>query len=232
MNNLSFSFCMANGWQLYKKYGLALAGIFAVFLIVICICALPVSIYAVSLSQNNYEYNSFSFVGTMMSNISNILTSVITWAFSVGFITLVLKLTSGALQKVTFATYKQPLMVYLKYIAVDFLANMAIVIGFFICIVPGLFLAVKLQFAPYYILDRPEAGIDEAFKASWKMTGGDNFWTVFGLVVLNIVIDVVGFLCCGIGLAFAAPYTYLVMSTAYYQLLEVPTPQPGEYYEN
>lgn len=233
MNKISFSLCLANGWQLYKKYGLALAGICAIFFVVVILMSLPVTIFAISESQNDYGYgSSSSLMVSMMPNISNLLTSIVSWIFSVGFITLILKLTSGALQRVTFATYKQPIIVYLKYFAVEFLSGIAVLIGLLLCIIPGIFLLAKLQFAPYYILDHPEAGIDDAFKVSWKLTNNDNFWSVLGLIILNIIIDIVGMLCCGIGIIFAVPYTYLVMSTAYYQLIETPISQPGEYYEN
>lgn len=230
MNKISFSLCLDNGQQLYKKYGLALAGICAIFFVVVILMSLPVTIFAKS--QNDYGYgSSSSLMVSMMSNISNLLTSIVSCIFSVGFITLILKLTSGALQRVTFATYKQPIIVYLKYIAVEFLSGIAVLIGGLLCIIPGIFLFAKLQFAPYYILDHPEAGINDAFKVSWKLTN-NNFWNVLGLSILNHIICIVGMLCCGIGIIFAVPYTYLVMSTAYYQLIETPISQPGEYYEN
>ena len=228
MRNLSVSESISQGWELAKKNGLLLA----VFVLVIGIITnllssftLPsgfMDSYTKALTQNDPDammqlLNSSS--ASAASIIVSIIQTVVYVLFLAGFCATILKLTRGLMAKVSLDGFKMSAMTYLKFFAVSILVGLAVGIGTALCVIPGIFLAVRLGFAEWYILDHPEAGIGEALSASWKMTKG-NFWSVLGLMLAEIGIIILGYICCCIGVLFAIPFAYFAESSAYMMLQE------------
>ncbi|MBR3478435.1 MAG: hypothetical protein IKH43_04990 [Bacteroidaceae bacterium] len=228
MRNLSVSESISQGWELAKKHGLLLA----VFVLVIGIITnllssftLPSGFmegYTKALTQNDPDammqlLNSSST--SAASIIVSIIQTVVYVLFLAGFCATILKLTRGLMAKVSLDGFKMSAMTYLKFFAVSILVGLAVGIGTALCVIPGIFLAVRLGFAEWYILDHPEAGIGEALSASWKMTKG-NFWSVLGLMLAEIGIIILGYICCCIGVLFAIPFAYFAESSAYMMLQE------------
>ena len=58
---------------------------------------------------------------------------------------------------------------YLQVVLASFLYTAIIVIGFFLLIIPGFIMAIRLSFVPYLVMDEGLEPID-AIKASWEMT--------------------------------------------------------------
>ena len=228
MRNLSVSESISQGWELAKKHGLLLA----VFVLVIGIITnllssftLPsgfMDSYTKALTQNDPDammqlLNSSST--SAASIIVSIIQTVVYVLFLAGFCATILKLTRGLMAKVSLDGFKMSAMTYLKYFAVCVIVGLIVGIGTALCVIPGIFFAIRLAFAEWYILDHPEAGIGEAISASWKMTKG-NFWSVFGLQLCEFGIILLGYLCCCIGVLFAVPFAMFVESCAYTTLHE------------
>lgn len=228
MRNLSVSESISQGWELAKKHGLLLA----VFVLVIGIITsilnsftLPSGFmegYTKALTQNDPDammqlLNSSST--SAASIIVSIIQTVVYVLFLAGFCATILKLTRGIMAKVSLDGFKMSAMTYLKYFAVCVIVGLIVGIGTALCVIPGIFFAIRLAFAEWYILDHPEAGIGEAISASWKMTKG-NFWSVFGLQLCEFGIILLGYLCCCIGVLFAVPFAMFVESCAYTTLHE------------
>ena len=228
MRNLSVSESISQGWELAKKHGLLLA----VFVLVIGIITsilnsftLPSGFmegYTKALTQNDPDammqlLNSSST--SAASIIVSIIQTVVYVLFLAGFCATILKLTRGIMAKVSLDGFKMSAMTYLKYFAVCVIVGLIVGIGTALCVIPGIFFAIRLAFAEWYILDHPEAGIGEAISASWKMTKG-NFWSVFGLQLCEFGIILLGYLCCCIGVLFAVPFAMFAESCAYTTLHE------------
>lgn len=226
MKELSTSLCLSNGWTLFKKYGLTLSAITLAYYVIQQMACLPISITRVMADPSiNGAYYGYGAQPMFMQGTSIMLmipcmliSALITYVFSFGFIGMIMQLTAGTLTSISFSPFKQPIMAYLKFIAVYILCGMAIGIGTLFCLVPGIYLAVRLNFVPYYILDHPNANIEEAFTAGWRMTNG-NFWNILGLQLTCVGVVIVGFLLCCIGMVAAVPLCYFIESTAYYELL-------------
>lgn len=58
------------------------------------------------------------------------------------------------------------------------------------------------------------------------MTKG-NFWNLFLLGLLAMLICVAGFLCCCVGLYFAEAMVYFMLAVAYFTLYSNDTPDSG-----
>ena len=228
MNSFSVSESISQGWELAKKHGLLLALFVLVIGIITSILnsfTLPSGFmegYTKALTQNDPDammqlLNSSS--ASAASIIVSIIQTVVYVLFLAGFCATILKLTRGLMAKVSLDGFKMSAMTYLKYFAVCVIVGLIVGIGTALCVIPGIFFAIRLAFAEWYILDHPEAGIGEAISASWKMTKG-NFWSVFGLQLCEFGIILLGYLCCCIGVLFAVPFAMFVESCAYTTLHE------------
>ena len=228
MNSFSVSESISQGWELAKKHGLLLALFVLVIGIITSILnsfTLPSGFmegYTKAVTQNDPDammqlLNSSST--SAASIIVSIIQTVVYVLFLAGFCATILKLTRGLMAKVSLDGFKMSAMTYLKYFAVCVIVGLIVGIGTALCVIPGIFFAIRLAFAEWYILDHPEAGIGEAISASWKMTKG-NFWSVFGLQLCEFGIILLGYLCCCIGVLFAVPFAMFVESCAYTTLHE------------
>ncbi|MDH3346455.1 MAG: hypothetical protein OEL75_04645 [Kiritimatiellaceae bacterium] len=75
-------------------------------------------------------------------------------------------------------------MLYIALVHV-LLAGMKM-IAFLFCVLPGVYIYVRLLFVSLILLEEREAGLIEALSRSWLMTRG-NFWNLFGLTAINAV---------------------------------------------
>ena len=228
MNSFSVSESISQGWELAKKHGLLLALFVLVIGIITSILnsfTLPSGFmegYTKALTQNDPDA-MMQLLNSSSTSAASIIVSIIQMVvyvlFLAGFCATILKLTRGIMAKVSLDGFKMSAMTYLKYFAVCVIVGLIVGIGTALCVIPGIFFAIRLAFAEWYILDHPEAGIGEALSASWKMTKG-NFWSVFGLQLCELGIILLGYLCCCIGVLFAVPFAMFAESCAYTTLHE------------
>jgi membrane-anchored glycerophosphoryl diester phosphodiesterase (GDPDase) len=229
MNDLSVSVAISQGWELAKKHGLLLACFFLVFNIitnVISTFELPAGywsdyVYAIQ-HQNVQTIQNVVANGEVYSGKSTLLSlliAVLGIIFSVGITNTILQLTKGTMTSVSFNGYNVPIMTYVKYFVVILITGLIILVGLVLCIIPGIYFAVRLNYATCYIIDNPDAGIGESINASWNMTK-NNFWSVLGLNISCIGIAILGLLCCCIGYFFSAAFIGLIQASAYYTLLK------------
>jgi len=102
---------------------------------------------------------------------------------------------------------------YLKFFATSILASVAVVVGLFLLVVPGLIAMVLFMFSTFLVIDRGLGPID-ALKESMELTKG-NRWPLFGFILLCMLIILVGVLALGVGLLVAVPIVGLAFVFAY-----------------
>ena len=88
--------------------------------------------------------------------------------------------------------------------------------GTLLLILPGIYLAIKLQFWAYLVIDKNMNPFD-ALKKSWDMTRG-KFWKLFGLIIVLCAINLLGVLVLLVGLFITIPLTFVAMASIYRQL--------------
>ena len=217
---LSISEVLDKAWELTKKYGLILAVIYLVFSLIyegISLCGLPSGYWEAVMSQDAAAIER-------MSNESGFspLTPVLwifAFVFSAGFMNMILLVAKGETSSPSFSAFKMEVMTYLKFLAIEIITGLVIVVGFVCLIVPGLYLAARLMFAPLYILENPNVGIGDAISASWKMTEG-NVLVLIGLGIISIFIAILGLLACCIGMYYTIVIAYFCEIVAYLMLKE------------
>lgn len=160
------------------------------------------------------EAADVGFFGLMAANlVVSLIGQVITTIASAGLIKAALLIADG--QEVSlqaaFAGWDK-LQVVLAALIVGF----ATTIGFFLLIIPGIIIAFLTSFTTVFLVDRNLGAID-AIRASFDFTR-NNVGDVLIFALLALVVLVVGFCLCGVGLLVAGPvalvgaaYTYRVL---------------------
>lgn len=72
-----------------------------------------------------------------------------------------------------------------KMILLEILIGLTIIAGLILLIIPGIYFALRLSFAPYYLVDR-DMEVMDAYKASWHATKG-NIGKVLGIIGVYIL---------------------------------------------
>ena len=122
------------------------------------------------------------------------------------------------------AEFKNARHTYLYYLGVNIVFSLIVTIGCLFCILPGIFLAVRLMFAPMIAINHPELTFSEAFTRSWQMTKG-HFWKLIGLYLIVILLNILGIICCCVGYLLTIVITYMMYGYAY-KLLYPVEPEP------
>lgn len=104
-----------------------------------------------------------------------------------------------------------------KYLGASILSFVAVVGGLILLIIPGIIIAVRLQFVLFYIVDQ-DAGVVDSLKKSFALTQGQwgELFLFGGLLFLVIL---AGFLCLGVGLFAALPTTWVAQAFVFRKLL-------------
>jgi uncharacterized membrane protein len=102
---------------------------------------------------------------------------------------------------------------WLQAVLANLIVTVAVVIGFILLVIPGIYLAVKLSCVPFIVIDEGRDAMD-AIQESWRRTDG-YFWTLLGAGLLGIVIVVVGLILLVIGSIPATMLVYLAFATLY-----------------
>ncbi|MCD7977960.1 MAG: hypothetical protein LUG51_12715 [Tannerellaceae bacterium] len=99
------------------------------------------------------------------------------------------------------------------------------IIGLILLVLPGIYMAIRLQFYVAAIVDDDMGAID-ALKHSWDITRGQSLPLIL-LAFVMVLVLIIGAVLFGIGLLIAAPMLY-IMQCYVYRLLNRPLAIPEE----
>ncbi len=155
--------------------------------------------------------------------IGSLLSFFMQTFLGIGQATIALKLVRG--QRAEFGDLFSGANRYLPLLIANFLFGIVGAFAFLLCIVP--FVILFLMFWPYYwLLVDNRASLSDSPGLASKVTEG-NWGTAFLLFLLSIVVGIVGFLACGIGIIFAIPLVTLLWATAYLMMSGQLAAYPG-----
>ncbi len=100
--------------------------------------------------------------------------------------------------------------IFLSYFAAHFLYIIAVVIGLFLLIIPGIYLAVRLMVWPYYIIEYEDNSFIALKKSFYATEGLTLQLFLFGLCWL--ILNFLGALLFGIGIIFTYPLTTMAVT--------------------
>lgn len=86
-------------------------------------------------------------------------------------------------------------------------------VGFIFLIIPGIYLACKLIFVPFLIMDKKVDPI-QAVKLSFYLSKG-YFWTIFGMGILSFFVLILGFICLFVGVFVSIVWIHSAFAVLY-----------------
>lgn len=206
--NLNISEVLGRAWELTKRHWLIMIVVsIAVNLFVQLLSGLlggsTAIMVALNQLQNGGQPDPAAIVTLVTSQMgSTILLNIVQLVLMVGVIKLYLDKAEGSEEDFTLKPWQQEPMTYVKYVVVGLVTNIICGIGYLLCILPGIFLSARLQFATLAVIKNPQIGIVEAIQYSWNITEGNTLNLIL-LVVSFFVMAIVGLLCCCVGVIVA-----------------------------
>jgi uncharacterized membrane protein len=161
-----------------------------------------------------------------------IINSIVSLLLTVAVISVTFVIVDGHVPKFhdmlkPFATYK----VAWHAILATLLSLVIIIVGFLLLILPGIYLATRLKFYLYALIEHENMGVTDSLRRSMELTKG-LFWKLFGWNLLIALINIAGLLAFGIGLLFTVPTTVIAYTYLYRKLSPKHAPVPHEHHES
>ncbi len=103
---------------------------------------------------------------------------------------------------------------YWNTVGAGALVALAVIAGIILLVVPGIYIACKLAFTPYLVVDR-KMRATEAMEASWRMTNGHG-WKVFFIGLLGIPIVIAGLICLVLGVIISIMWINMALASLYH----------------
>lgn len=100
------------------------------------------------------------------------------------------------------------------YFLATIMYTIIVFFGTVLFILPGIFLAMRLQFYTFSILENSTVDAAESLKQSWHITSG-HFWKLFGFTLLFLIIVLISIVPLGLGLIFALPVLLIAYAELY-----------------
>jgi uncharacterized membrane protein len=109
------------------------------------------------------------------------------------------------------------------YLVGSIVNALLVTLGFVLCIVPGVIVALGICMYGQFIVDRKLSGVD-AIKASWELTKGHKVQLfIFGLLAL--LVSIAGYIACLVGFVFGSVPLLVVALSYVYLRLQGETPR-------
>ena len=170
---------------------------------------------------------SFHFSGqtSQLHPLSTLLQYVFDAAVGLGFAAISLKVIDQ--KKPVWNDLLVSDQYILRYLGATIIYTIITVAGTILFIIPGVYLSLKYGLFRYFILDK-NVGIGESFHLSGQATSGIKLTLIAFYFILGLI-NVIGFLCLGIGLLITIPLTILAEVHVYRQLVaQMDTPNMPE----
>lgn len=182
-------------------------------LIVMAVLGVPAIVTVISsVLQKVLEHSS------MLSFVVSIASAAVSMIVSLGSIYIVLALVDG--KKASIAEIFSQSHLFWKYLWASIVYGFAVVVGFILLIVPGVYMALKYGLYRYVIVDRPELSAMDALKESARLTDGIK-WDLFVFSLALAGINILGFIALGIGLLYTIPVSAMAYVALYRSLTRI-----------
>lgn len=200
-------------FQKFKKYASFIFGVSVSYFV---LAIIPQVYFTFQAPENpTAESQFFSF---MMTFIQLFL--------ALGFTKIMLLLIDD--QPVEIVDMVNNFSIFFSYFVGSFLYGMAVLIGFFLLILPGIYISIRLQFYQYYIIDEGDNSFT-ALKRSFEATENITL-ELFIFGVTAFLINVGGILLFGIGILLTYPLTTMATAAIYKSLASEDDTIPEEKY--
>ena len=139
--------------------------------------------------------------GDVTASVIEILVTLILFPLGVGLGLLGIRRAAG--KETPVSTLWEPYSQAIPLIVMFLLMAVLVVAGFFLLVLPGIYLSIAYSFAPYLITEK-NMGVWEAMETSRKAIT-QYWWRYFGLMLIAALLIIVGSIPLLIGLIWVLP---------------------------
>ncbi len=190
---------IGTSWRCTKSQIWALAGMFIAYMVVSSIASM--------------------FVPTSTpagAGINSLMGLIISTLFLLGYIRNLFQTMDG--EEPQFSAYGQEARKFLSFF-VAYIVFIAVVgIGLVFLLIPGIYLAIRLQFFQQVIVSETSCSPIDALKKSWALTKGQE-WPIFLLCLAMFGIMLLGLILLFVGYFVAAPLCLMIQACVYRKLV-------------
>ena len=158
-------------------------------------------------------------VGTgegVAATLTQIIVNVLVYPLGIGLGLLGIRRAAG--KDTPLSTLWEPYSQFIPLIVMLVLMGLLIVGGFFLLVLPGIYLAVAYSFAPYLIVEK-NMGVWEALETSRKAIT-TCWWRYFGLLLIAVLLCIVGTIPLFIGLIWVLPILAIAIGEVFVATFE------------
>lgn len=192
----------STAWKGTKSQLWILAGL----LIGYCILSFTLSAFAMPIQS--------SIIGEIIVTVVSVLFSLI---FSLGYMKNIFQALDG--EEPQFSAYGQQTRNIITYLLASIIMGLIVSVGLLFFIIPGIYLALRLQFYQAFIVEE-NAGIIESLRKSWEITK-EQALPLFMLALVMIGILILGCILFGIGIFVAIPLIYMMYGYVFRKLQSI-----------
>lgn len=146
---------------------------------------------------------------------------------SLGFTKIMLRLVQDEFVEVAdmFNNFRP----FLSFFIASFLYGIAVGLGLLLLVVPGIIIAIRFQFFPYFILEEGVSSFTALQKSYYLSENLTLELFLFGFIV--IALNIAGMLFFGAGIIFTYPLTTMATAIIYKSLVEEAEAIPSDSYQ-
>lgn len=146
--------------------------------------------------------------------VINLIGCIISSVFALGYLKNIFQALDG--EEPQFSAYGQQARKIITYLIALILMGIIVVLGICLFIIPGIYLALRLQFYAAFIVEE-DAGIIESLQRSWDITRGQGM-SLFMLMLAMVGLCILGVILLGIGIFVAMPLIYMMYGYVFRKL--------------
>lgn len=187
----------------FRKYASFIIGAMLTFIV---LAMVPRAYYILNVPENP----------TTGTQIFSFLLTLVQLFISLGFTKIMLLLVQDKYVEV--ADMFNNFGIFLSYFVASFLYGIAVFLGILLLVIPGIFIAIRFQFYPYFIIEQGDSSF-VALKKSFNLSQSLTLeLLLMGVVV--IALNAMGILLFGVGILFTYPLTTMATAIVYKGLIE------------
>ena len=158
-------------------------------------------------------------VGTgegVAASLTQVIVNILVYPLGIGLGLLGIRRAAG--KDTPLSTLWEPYSQFIPLVVMLVLMGLLIVGGFFLLVLPGIYLAVAYSFAPYLMIEK-NMGVWEALETSRKAIT-TCWWRYFGLLLIAVLLFIVGTIPLLIGLVWVLPIMAIAIGEVFVATVE------------
>lgn len=162
------------------------------------------------ISQNS-NMEMFSSPANIVRYLISVLVSII---LSIGLSNTFLQIAKGKMTSISLKAFVLPVSTYVKAFLTMLISGLLISVSALLCVIPMFYVAPKVMFSYFYILDGRTEGVIDAIKMNWADSEGEvGSLLLLGIAAIGVVI--LGLICCCCGALVSEVVVYFAEVLAF-----------------